>query len=72
MNIDQLKEYLKQVEETQLLELLEITSDELVEMFEQRIIEKQDFLEGEVEQLPIPQEQIDEGYEEDEYEENSF
>ncbi len=60
MNIDQLKEYLKQVEETQLLELLEITSDELVEMFEQRIIEKQDFLEGEVEVLPQPQEQLDE------------
>ncbi len=72
MNLDQLLEYLKQVEETQLLELLEINSEELVEMFEQRIIEKRKFLEGEVEALPIPQEQMDEGYEEDEYEENSF
>jgi hypothetical protein len=47
--MDLLKQYLKQVEETQLLELLDISSEELVEMFEQKIKERRAYLEKEVE-----------------------
>ncbi len=75
MNLDLLKEYLKQIEECQLLELLDISSEEIIEMFEERIIEKRKFLEGEFEVLPIPQEQLDEAYHteyEDDYLEDEF
>ena len=61
MHLDLLKLYLKQIEETQLLELLEINSEELVDMFEERIIKKKKYLEGEVEALPEPPEAGDGG-----------
>jgi len=54
--LDLLLEYLKRVDEVQLLELLDLTSEDLVEMFLERIKEKRKFLEGEVEQLPEPPE----------------
>lgn len=47
--IDILKEYLKQIEETQLLELLNINSEELVEMFAIKIKERRAYLNKEVE-----------------------
>jgi hypothetical protein len=60
MHLDRLKQYLRQVEETQLLELLDISSEEIVEMFKERIIQRKKFLEGEVEELPRPQDEDDE------------
>lgn len=43
-----IKEKLKKVDEVSLLEILEITSEDLVETFIDRIIDKADELEGEL------------------------
>ena len=56
LGLDLLLEYLKRVDEVQLLELLDLISEDLVEMFLERIKERRKFLEGEVEQLPEPPE----------------
>jgi len=45
-----IKEKLKKVDEVSLLEILEITSEDLVETFTDRIIDKADELEGELEE----------------------
>ena len=44
--ISELKEKLKSLDEVLLMELLEVTSEDLVEMFSDRIEEKQDKLKG--------------------------
>jgi hypothetical protein len=54
--LELLLEYLKRVDEVQLLELLNLTSEDLVDTFLDRIKERRKFLEGEVEQLPEPPE----------------
>ena len=56
MHIDLLKQYLRRVDEVQLLELLEINSEELVDMFEEKIRKKKAWLQTEVEALPEPPE----------------
>ena len=47
--LDLLKEYLKGVDEVQILELLDISSEDLILYFEHKIIEKRAYLEKEVE-----------------------
>lgn len=47
--LDLLIEYLKQVEETQLLELLNINSEEILERFRDKIKDRRGFLEKEME-----------------------
>ena len=49
MTFNDVKERLKQVDEISILEILEITSDELVERFIDKIEDKIDFLEEELE-----------------------
>lgn len=49
LTIPEIKDRLKQIPEEVLLELLEITSEELVEMFSDRIEDNADKLEREVE-----------------------
>lgn len=47
--LDLLIEYLKQVDEVQLLELLDIKSDEILDRFRDRVKERRGFLEKEME-----------------------
>lgn len=47
--LDLLKEYLKKLDEVQLCELLDLSSEELVEFFEERIHNRRAYLEKEVE-----------------------
>lgn len=48
---EELKEKLKRVEETLLLEILKINSEEIVERFEDRIEDEHEVLEEELEDL---------------------
>jgi hypothetical protein len=51
-SLDKLKERLLLVEETQLLELLEISAEDLVDRFEDRIILRKLYLTSQLEYLP--------------------
>ncbi|MHB8602268.1 MAG: hypothetical protein ACYC9R_06495 [Nitrosotalea sp.] len=51
--LDLLINYLKQVDEVRLLELLDITSEDLIRVFRSRIQAKRKYLESEVEIMPI-------------------
>jgi hypothetical protein len=51
-SLDKLKERLLLVEETQLLELLEISAEDIVERFEDRIILRKLYLTSQLEYLP--------------------
>ena len=48
MTLEDLKESLQHLDEVTLLEVLDITSEELVEMFVDRIEERFDYLENEL------------------------
>jgi len=56
MHLDLLKELLKKFDEVMILELLDISTEELLDMFEDRVIKKKKYLEQEVEALPEPPE----------------
>ena len=49
LTLEDIKDRLKQIPETILLEVLDISSEEIVDRFEDRIEEKCDFLEEELE-----------------------
>jgi hypothetical protein len=64
--LDILKQYLLQVEETQLLELLDLKSEDLVERFADRIKERRAYLAKEVELMQeIDQSQAEDYLDED-------
>ena len=63
--LDLLLEYLKQLDETQLCELLEVSSEDIIEAFRDRIIDKRKFLEQEIEVFSTVE---DEDYSEKDYE----
>jgi len=50
MELKELRTYLKRVDEIQLMELLEVSTEDLLERFEDRLIDKQDVLEAWVEE----------------------
>ena len=56
MHLDLLKELLKGYDEITVLELLEISTEDLLNMFEDRVIKKKKYLEQEIEALPEPPE----------------
>lgn len=58
--LDLLLQYLKQVDEVQLLELLDITSEDLLKAFKSKVISRRLILEKEVEMMPISDEEVDE------------
>lgn len=58
-SIDILFERLRQFDEVTLLELLDITSDELLDKFRRRVIEKAPQLYGEVEIFNIDDEELE-------------
>ncbi len=64
--LDILKQYLMQVEETQLLELLNLTSEDLIDRFADRIKERRAYLNKEVELMQeIDQSQAEDYTDED-------
>jgi hypothetical protein len=56
MHLDLLTELLKKYDEVTILELLDISTEELLIMFKERVIAKRRFLEQELEALPEPPE----------------
>lgn len=58
--LDLLLQYLKQVDEVQLLELLDITSEDLLIAFKSKVMARRSILEKEVEMVPISDEDMDE------------
>lgn len=58
--LDLLLNYLKQLDEVQLLELLDITSEDLIAAFRSRINSRRAILEKEVEIMPIDDNDTDE------------
>ena len=46
MELKELRTYLKRVDEIQLMELLEVSTEDLLERFEDRLIDKQEVLEA--------------------------
>lgn len=58
-HVDLLIERLKQFDEVTLLELLDITSEELLEKFRSRVMARKEQLFGEVEILNIEDEELD-------------
>jgi len=50
-HLDQLLEYLKKLDEVQLCELLDISSEEILERFKDVVQQKRRYLEGELEIL---------------------
>ena len=55
---DRLLEYLKQLDEVSLLELLDLTSEDLVRAFRKRIHERRKEIEKEVEIIPLGDEEV--------------
>lgn len=55
---DRLLEYLKQLDEVSLLELLDLTSEDLVRAFRKRIHERRQEIEKEVEIIPLGDEEV--------------
>lgn len=49
--LDRLKQYLLQVDEVQILELLDLSTEDIVNAFEERIIKRRKYLEKEVEAI---------------------
>ena len=68
MTLKELMEQLSRIEETQLVELLGLTSEDLVRNFKDRIVENSDYLVSEIEMPFVPLE--DNEYEE--YDENEI
>ncbi len=50
LTVNDIREKLKQVDEVSLLEILNITSDEIVDRFDDRIEEREDYLRNEFEE----------------------
>ena len=58
--LDLLINYLKQLDEVQLLELLDISSEDLIAAFRSKINTRRAILEKEVEMMPIGDDDVDE------------
>lgn len=58
--LDLLLNYLKTLDEVSLCELLDITSEDLIKVFRERIAERQELLEEEVEMIQIDDKEINE------------
>lgn len=58
--LDLLLNYLKTLDEVSLCELLDITSEDLIKVFKERILERQELLEEEVEMIQIDDKEINE------------
>jgi hypothetical protein len=66
--LDVLKQYLRQVDEVQLLELLDISTEDLLNAFEEKVIARRKYLEKEVEILPMTDEDHEANFDHDETE----
>lgn len=67
LTLKDLSDRLEQIEETQLLELLQLTSSDLVNRFQDIIEDNADYLESEIEQLWLTDEERDEDDQEEEF-----
>ena len=57
--MDILMEQLRHYDEVQLLEMLDISTNDLLEAFKNKIIERKDYIEREIEFLPMSDEDIE-------------
>ena len=73
-SIDVLFERLKQFDEISLLELLDITSEDILERFKDKVVKRQQQLFGEVELFTEEEEEIDEydGFQIEDYDDDDF
>lgn len=64
-HVDILFERLKQFDEVTILELLDITAEELLEKFKERVLERKDTLFGEIELLTPEDDELPEDWDKD-------